>query len=277
MKYDLFLEKNVSCIDARAVKGKSLRLKQSFSRLFFLFFVFCLLPTLKANTPTGAESPLNIGLHLKNMHLWQGSVVTAGPMMATSLEYVSKDDKFIAGLWGGASFNGDYKEFSYYLNYYFTERFYLQLISHNNYSNSATPDIFSYDKYLSPNFLDLVIATTVSESFPLKVFTSTILFGQGGDYAQNEDGSVSNSYSHYVELSYPLVKNAGTELRPFIGGAFSLMTDKTFYSSQAALVNVGLTFNQELSLFSTLLPVSLTAFWNPYSGVGALQIDIQLF
>lgn len=178
---------------------------------------------------------------------------------------------------GGASFNGDYKEFSYYTTYRFTDRFYTQLISHNNYSDVADPNIFSYDKYTSPNFLDIVLSYTISDNVPFTMLWSTILFGQGGDYEINEDGSDTNSYSTYVELSYPLFKDHKTKISACVGGAFAFATEKTFYSDNAAIVNVGLNMIQDVTILSKNIPISGTAFWNPYSGVGALQLDIMLF
>ena len=41
--------------------------------------------------------PFTFGLHLKNMHLWHGFVVTPGPMVATNLEYNTRDKKFTFG------------------------------------------------------------------------------------------------------------------------------------------------------------------------------------
>ncbi|WP_373943156.1 hypothetical protein OEG92_08705 [Polaribacter sejongensis] len=47
----------------------------------------------------------SVQAHVKNMHLWHGGVVHPGAMIATSLEYNSKNEKFTFGLWGGASFS----------------------------------------------------------------------------------------------------------------------------------------------------------------------------
>lgn len=219
----------------------------------------------------------NIGVNLKNMHTWHGSVVTPGAMIATSLEYKTADDKFTAGLWGGASFNGDYKEFSYYTSYQFTNNFKTSLISHNNYSNSENPNIFSYDKYTSPNFVDIVLEYTVSESFPLNVYWSTILFGNGGDFEEKIDGEVNNSYSTYVQLTYDLISEDRTKLSVFTGGAFSPTTEKTFYSESANIVNIGIQLDKKINIFNHDLPVSTTAFWNPETKIGVLQLDINLF
>lgn len=223
------------------------------------------------------DQNFNIHMNIKNMHLWHGSVVTPGVMMASSLEYTTNNKAFTAGLWGGASFNGDYKEFSYYSNYTWFDGFKTSLISHNNYSNSEEPNILSYDKFTSPNFVDVVIEYTISEKIPLSVYWSTILCGLGGDFEKETDNTITDSYSNYLEIKYKILKKAKTQLTIFIGGAFSFTTTKTFYSEHANIVNIGLTLDQEVSLFSTKIPVSATGFWNPETKVGALQLDIQLF
>lgn len=260
----------------QAKKVEKLRLKKvSVSLALFLFLFISNITTLQAQD--SAKNNFNLDLHLKNMHLWQGSVVTASPMVASSIEYVTDDQKFVAGLWGGVSFDGSYKEFSYYTTYRFTDNFFTQLISHNNYSNMTKPNMFSYNKYNSPNFLDIVFSYTLSDYVPATFMLSTILFGQAGDHVIATDGSVSNSYSNYAELNYRLLQNNNTQINAFVGGAFSLATEKTFYSDRPAIVNLGFTLTKKLSIFNKGIPVSGTAFWNPYTGLGALQIDISLF
>lgn len=233
------------------------------------------------NTPTKLEQTMddhfNIDFHFKNMHTWHGSVVTPGVMLATSMEFKTKNEAFVLGLWGGSSFDGQYKEFSYYTSYRFNPHFKVNLISHNNYSNSENPNIFSYDKFTSPNFVDIVFEYTVSEKVPLDLYWSTILLGNGGDYETNADGSVTDSYSTYVQMSYDVYSKGQTTVNIFAGGAFAFATEKTFYSEKANIINLGLTVEQKVSLFSHTIPVSATGFWNPETKVGALQLDITLF
>jgi len=268
--------KGDSMIDS--LKGKRIRLKKINASLIVLLLLFSFSASdVFSQSSDSLSRHFNLDLRLKNMHLWQGSVVTPGAMLATSMEYTTSDKKFLAGLWGGASFDGSYKEFSYYVNYNFTSNFYAQIVSHNNYSAMSEPDMFSYDKYDSPNFLDFVLSYTVSDEIPLTAFWSTILFGQAGDFVVGDDGSVSNSYSNYVELKYRFFKDDDTQINAFAGGAFSFVTDETFYSSRPDFVNVGINMTQDVRLFSKSLPVTGTAFWNPHTGIGALQIDIMLF
>lgn len=233
--------------------------------------------TTQAQEKNSLADNFNISLNLKNMHLWHGSVVTPGIMMATAMEYQSDNKKFVLGLWGGASTDGDYKEFSYYTSYKPGNNFSISLISHNNYSDAEDVDIFSYDKHTSPNFVDVVFEYTLPEQFPLHAYWSTILFGNGGDYTSNDAGSTTDSYSTYAELSYPFFRGQETQLTLFAGGAFALRTRQTFYSESANFTNLGLRLNRDVDFLSRKFPVAATAFWNPETKEGALQLDIKLF
>lgn len=220
---------------------------------------------------------LELNLNLKNMHTWRGSVVTPGVMIASDIAFVTTNKKFTIGLWGGASFNGDYKEFSYFTKYSFSDNLFVEVVSHNNYSNEDDPDIFSYDKFTSPNFIDIGIGYTISDKIPLSAYWATILGGLGGDYVKDKKGKVTDSYSNYLELSYRIYQIPNTKFFLFAGGAFSFTTEDTFYSEKANIVNVGLSLEHQLKLFKNRFPVIGTAFWNPESKIGALQIDIKLF
>lgn len=256
-------------------KGQLLRLKLKSSLSLIVLLVLTNMGFTQNNNATTQNFDVN--LEIKNMHTWHGSVVTPGIMMASSIEFNSNDKKFVAGLWGGASADGTYKEFSYYTTYSFTNNFNVSLISHNNYSNAENYDIFSYDKYTSPNFVDIVFEYTVSDDIPLTAYWSTILFGNGGDFEYNADSTVNDSYSNYMELRYTFFKEKKTNLTLFAGGAFSFTTEKTFYSNSPNLIQAGLSVQRYVTLFSKELPITGTAFWNPETKLGVLQLAISLF
>lgn len=259
------------------VIGSVLRLiRQGLTKFFVCSSILMPVLVQAQDEPTASER-FDLHLDVKNMHLWHGGVVTPGAMFASAIEYKSTNQKFTAGLWGGAGFSGDYKEFSYYANYRFKPNFLVSLISHNNYSNSEEVDIFSYDKYSSPNFVDVVLEYTLSEKTPLTFYWSTILFGNGGDFEISDDGSVCDSYSTYAEVRYLLFPEQKTHIELFVGGAFSLATQKTFYSDKANITAFGLTLQRNVEILSGYFPVSATALWNPETKIGALQLGISLF
>lgn len=219
---------------------------------------------------------LDINVNVKNMHTWHGFVVTPGAMVAGSIDVGFFREKFIIGIWGGSSFNGDYTELSYYLNYKLGSKSTVSLISHNNYSGLENPNIFSWNKYRSTNFLDIVVETSVSEQFPLNIYFSTILLGQGGDYEIDVEGRLKDSYSNYLELRYPVFENNKLKVSLFVGGAFSFFTEKTFYSEQPNLVNLGFQAQRILSIFNYSQPLKAKAFWNPESERAVLELDFSL-
>ncbi|MGQ1786376.1 MULTISPECIES: hypothetical protein [unclassified Saccharicrinis] len=235
--------------------------------------------TLSAQEVENAYKPFQGYLSLRNMHMWRGFVVTPGVMTSTALEYNDRSGKLTLGLWGGASFDGTFKEYSYYGVYRFADNFYVEVVSHNNYSSQDEEDIdmFSYAKETSPNFVDIALGYTVSEEVPLTLFWATILAGQGQDYEVDENGDRTDSYSNYVEAKYRLHNKGGYQLSAFAGGAFSFSTEKTFYSKGANFVNIGLTLSKSVEVFNKKIPVNFNGIWNPESGKGVLQIDVVLF
>ncbi|QVY66231.1 hypothetical protein [Polaribacter sp. Q13] len=236
-----------------------------------------------------------ISAHLKNMHLWHGSVVTPGPMIATSLEFNSRDSKFTLGVWGGTSFGtstdvinkntgknvaAHYQEFSLYTKYRFSDTFFIEAVSHNNYTGvEERGDVlhyWSYDKTQGYNFVDVNFGYNITPSTLL--YFATIINGGAGDYEVQTDGSLKNSWTHYFEVSSKVWEKEDASLSLFAGGAWSFVTDKTFYTENAGnLINVGATYNKNVKLGTYNLPIGVTAMWNPEQEKTVLQLDITLF
>ncbi|WP_418264622.1 hypothetical protein [Flavobacterium faecale] len=236
--------------------------------------------------------PFTFGLHLKNMHLWHGFTVTPGPMAATNLEYNTRNKKFTFGFWGGAGAasdvtnkNGDqvgahYKEFSLYTVYRFSDKFFVEAVTHNNYTGvEERGDVlryWSYDKTQGYNFVDLNIGYQVSKSTLL--YLATIIEGGSGDYQVQSDGSLKDSYTHYLEVKSKVWEKGDSHLSLFAGGAWSFITDKTFYTEgKGNFINVGATLSKNVKLGSYVLPVDVTAMWNPEKQKTVLQVDLKIF
>lgn len=237
--------------------------------------------------------PFNIGLRLKNMHLWHGFVVTPAPMLATNLEFNSRDKKFTFGVWGGASFastdvtnkNGDqvsaiYKEFSIYTSYRFSDKFFIEAVTHNNYTGvEERGDVlhyWSYDKTQGYNFVDLNFGYQVTQNTSL--YLATILGGGSGDYEVQADGSFKDSYTHYLEVKSKVWEKDNNNLSLFVGGAWSFTTDKTFYTEgKGNVINVGATYSRKVKAGGFVLPVDVTAMWNPEKQKTVLQVDLTIF
>ena len=238
-------------------------------------------------------SAFRIGAHLKNMHLWHGSVVHPGAVIATSLEYNSRDSKFTFGLWVGASFStidvehkntGEnqsayYKELSIYTKYRFSDRFFVEAVSHNNYTGveerGDALHYFSYDKTQGYNFVDVGFGYHLTPNTLL--YLATIVGGGSGDYEVQEDGGLISSWTHYFEVSSKIWKHQNSSLSVFVGGAWSFITDKTFYTEDAGnIVNVGATFSKDVSIINYKLPVEVTAMWNPEQEKAVLQFAVTI-
>ena len=238
--------------------------------------------------------PFSISGHLKNMHTWHGFVVHPGALFATSLEYNTRNKKFTFGVWGGASFSsvdvenittGEnesayYREFSIYTKYRFSDRFFIEAVSHNNYTGVEERgdelSYWSYDRTQGYNFVDVNFGYNVTPNTLL--YLATIINGGSGDFEIEEDGNLKNSWTQYFEVSSKVWQNETADLSVFAGGAWSFFTDKTFYTeSSGNIINVGATYSKRFSVLEYQVPVAVTAMWNPEQERTVLQLDITLF
>ncbi|MDO7171692.1 hypothetical protein [Mariniflexile sp. AS56] len=234
------------------------------------------------------------GAHLKNMHTWHGFVVHPGAVFATNLEFNSRDKKFTFGVWGGASLTsvdvvnkntGDYvganyKEFSIYTVYRFSDKFFAEAVSHNNYTGVEERGdklhYWSYDKTQGYNFVDLNFGYMVTDNTLL--YLATILAGGSGDYEVQNDGSFKDSWTHYLEIKSKVWEKDDYKLSLFAGGAWSFTTDKTFYTEGAGnLINVGASLSKNVHIGNYKMPVEVTAMWNPEKEKTVLQLDLTIF
>jgi hypothetical protein len=235
-----------------------------------------------------------LGAHLKNMHLWHGFVVHSGALFATNLEYNSKNSKFTLGVWGGAGFagadvwntttqqyvNANYKEFSIYTKYRFSDNFFIEAVTHNNFTGVEERGdqlhYWSYDKTQGYNFVDINFGYNLTKNTSL--YLATIIGGGAGDYEVQIDGSLKDSWTQYLEIKSKVWEKEDAKLSVFAGGAWSLATDKTFYTeSKGNIINIGAALNKNIKIANFSLPVEVTAMWNPEKEITVLQLDITLF
>lgn len=239
-------------------------------------------------------SPFNISAHLKNMHIWHGFVVHPGAMISSSLEYNSKNKKFTFGFWGGASFStvevknihtGEnesafYKEVSIYAKYRFSKAFFIEAVSHNNYTGVEERGdklrYWSYDKTQGYNFLDLNFGYNLTPNTLL--YFATIINGGSGDYELQDNGVLENSWTHYFEITSKVWRNNNSSVSLFAGGAWSFITDTTFYTEGAGnVINVGATYSKRFEVLKHTIPVDMTLMWNPEQEKTVIQLDATLF
>ncbi|SDX06756.1 hypothetical protein SAMN05444411_10311 [Lutibacter oricola] len=229
------------------------------------------------------DSPIDFSVDLKSNHLWRGLVITDKPMVAvfTSVK-LNEEGSFTTGFWGGMSLSNEsdgtsYKEINYYVQYA-KNGFSIGLWDLFNTRGVASPDVWDYDKETSGHLLDLRTSYRFGESFPLRVEADVLLFGSGD--GQYDNLEFEKRYSTYVELSYPLVRDAKVNLNGFVGAGFSLNGDTHLYGDGQEnfdLVNVGLTASKKVKLGNYTLPVSATTLWNPSLKIARVQFAATLF
>jgi len=223
-------------------------------------------------------NPVDFSLQLKNMHLWRGLQVTNTALGAVDLNLKDKSGAFTIGLWGGAGFTGEYKEFDYYMS--FEKRgFKIALWDIYNFSKGApynNEEAFNYKAHETGHFIDLSVAYRFQGSFPLNVSWATIFFGRDRD-AEN----TKNRYSTYVSMDYPMLRGKVVDVDLGVAGAFALSpkkgTDANFYSDDAGIVNINITASKNIHLGSYTLPVSVMGMFNPANNEANLQIALNIF
>jgi len=230
-----------------------------------LLFPFNILPLL----------PFNINLQLRSNYIWRGFKVSDAPISDVDLHYnVTKSKTLAIGVWGGASFTGDYKEFIYYVSY-IKPTFSFSVWDVNNFSDYPNADLFNYNPESTSHFIDLRAGYKFGAAFPLSVDWVTII--QGRDTHPNDKGGVANNYSNYAELGYSLWKDGSSQFRAFIGGGFAFGRQANFYGTKPNIVNTGFVLTKDLVVFNYHIPIAATAMFNPEKKYGALSLVINVF
>jgi len=183
-------------------------------------------------TTAQAEGTVNTTFGLKTNHLWHGSIVTDGVMTAGSLSYTTEDNKTTYGFWGGGSFNGEFKEFTYYASHQFNDNWFVEAVNHGNHSSidDSEVDIFNYssDPTKTGNFTDIGVGYKFNSEMPISVYYSVIV--QGIDkFIDDETGELERSFTNYMEVNADIWQGKlGDTVTAFIGGAFSPVQEKNF-------------------------------------------------
>ncbi|WP_179353922.1 hypothetical protein [Winogradskyella vidalii] len=284
-----------------SVKNKVDNTTQKLGSLFLLmlscvfFFGVNLISAQEKEVESQDEyKPFSMSAHIKNMHTWHGFVVHPGAIFATSLEYNSRNSKLTLGLWGGAGLtnidvvnintgdnvSANYQEVSIYAKYRISDNVFVEAVSHNNFTGVEERGdklrYWSYDRDQGYNFVDLNFGLNVSKNTAL--YLATILGGGSGDYEIKANGELENSWTHYFEIKSKVWEKDDYKLALFVGGAWSFITDKTFYTeAQGNIINVGASLNDKINLGKLKIPAEVTAMWNPEKQKTVLQLDITIF
>lgn len=226
--------------------------------------------------------PFNVNASLKTMHLWRGYKVTDDFMSGINAYYKTQNGKLTVGLWNGQSLEGDYTEFDYYFSLALTDGLSLSVWDINNFSSYPGADIFNYTNDETSHFVDATLAFQATDALGLS--WSTILAGR--DFHYDDNGDAKNSFSNYVEASYTAYTNEDLTVGLKLGGAFAFADDSHFYdrvnpdgtgTDAFSIVNIGASVSKKVTLFDQVLPIGVTAMWNPEQKYGAMELSFSLF
>jgi hypothetical protein len=221
------------------------------------------------------DIPFDINLQLRSNYIWRGFKVSDAPISNVDVHYnFTKAKSLEIGVWGGASFTGDYKEFDYYISYT-KPTFSFSIWDVNNFSNYPDANLFNYNPASTSHFIDVRAGYKFGDSFPLSVDWVTIV--QGRDTHPTDNGGVTNSYSNYAELGYRLWKDGTSQFRVFVGGGFAFGRQANFYGNKPNIVNAGVVLNKDLVIFKYHMPIAATAMVNPEKKIGALSLVVNVF
>lgn len=234
--------------------------------------------------------PIGMSVGLKSNHLWRGMEVSSGAALTGDLFISTWDESFKFGFWGGYAFNGNWKEFDYYLSYNIAG-FSIAVWDIYNFSPGATYDnenIFNYKARGTGHFVDVSLGYRFPDAFPLGINIATVVFGRdrgpkliNGVMEPNEH----QRYSTYITLDYPILRSNLVNLDIACSGAFALSPAKdasdntireNFYGKTNGIVNVALTASRTFELGKYQLPTSIMCMWNPMSGYANMQIAVTL-
>ena len=227
-------------------------------------------------TEVKKDLPFDINLQLRSMYIWRGFRVSDGPISDVDINIALTKDKALAiGFWGGTSFNGNYKEFDYYISYT-KPNYSFSIWDVNNFSGYPNANLFNYNPRSTSHFVDVRAGYKFGDSFPLSVDWTTIILGRD-THPVGINGDVKNSYSNYAELGYRFWKYGTTELHVFVGGGFAFGRQINFYGSKPNVVNTGVTVNKDLVIFKYHMPIAATAMFNPEAKIGGLSLVVNVF
>ena len=226
-------------------------------------------------------SRLNFNAGLETSHLWRGLVINDGMTATGNIHYaLNESQTFTVGIWGGAGFNGDYREINYYVQYQ-KNNLSIGLWDLFNTTGIETPRVFNYDKLTTTHIIDLRTSYRFPEAFPIRIEADILLYSGLNDRELNDSNDYRSRNSTYVELSYPLSRDQKVNLNAFIGAAFPIYGSKHLFTNKTEsnfdIVNTGIKATKNIEIFHYKLPVSATAMWNPSNKIARLKLDVSLF
>lgn len=259
-------------------------MKRLLKPVLIALVVFAAIAT-KAQTKSDSYNPLQFGLQAKSGKNWRGLEISDQAFLETKLSLANRKGNLSVGVRGSNSFNGEYKQFDYFVNYQLG-KFRFSVWDIYNFSDYLKPDtdLFNYSAATTRHFIDATVAYQISEKFPLDISWSTMIFGRDRDtYASDiVEGSKkddirrgANRYSTYLQLSYPFQAKE-INFKPYVGGVFAFNGKNTFYSNKAGIATFGFDASKKVSIGNYEFPLSVKPYWNTFKNTGGVEFAIQL-
>ncbi|MDR3704783.1 MAG: hypothetical protein P4L28_02615 [Paludibacteraceae bacterium] len=219
--------------------------------LLGLFLASCAI-SASAQTATTASTPtkgsFTVGADLVSSYIWRGFTENKTPNIQPSATFTYGG--LSIGAWGSGSFDGTYKEVDLSASYAFNDLFSLTV---TDYNWAFKKSYFKYNNDSTDHIFEGTLSYAGVKEFPLSISVNTMFYG--ADKKLNSDSTkLKNAFSTYVELAYPIAKNA----KLTIGGLYVsskdglnayAVTKKGFNITNVALkVSKDLKFSESFSL-----------------------------
>lgn len=187
----------------------------------------------------------DVNLDIVSGYVWRGVMFDATPSFQPGASITYKG--VTLGAWASSNFTGTYIEPDIYLSYSIGG---LTLTAFDFHANSGL-DYLNFENKTTAHALELSAVYTFSESFPLYLTASSIVYGDdkkidsydvNGDPMLNPD---KNNYSSYLEAGYTF-STGPSSIDVYLG---AVLGESYFYnSSKAGIINLGATWSKELKV-----------------------------
>lgn len=213
--------------------------------------VFSFFAILMLTLPAFAQQKVNLEgeIMLFSRHLWRGDQM--GNAAAIEPSVTISSGIFSLNLWAAKTFNSSYAEVDLIPSIKLGS---LSIILFDYYNPVRGEEnrYFDFSKNNNRHSVELAVSHAASHKMPLRWMIGTFLFGD------HNASSGNPHFSTYAEVGAPFQINT-LDIDPFIG----FTTHEGYYADRFSLVNCGSTIKRVFAFYNILLPVQVTATYNP--------------
>ncbi len=204
-------------------------------------------------TTVSKSSLFSLSAEIKSRHVWRGGLTCSAWNMQPTLEMNIKN--LTVGAWSCHTVDNSYSEVDLYASYEVGNFSATILDYYNPIEGVKKNDFFDYNKDSTRHLVDVNVKFHGTASFPVYILGSTLVYGD-----DKKENSTKNRYSTYFEAGYTHNLNSDQRVDFFMGGT----PHKSCYAQEAAIVNVGFTFHQNVKIMGQYnLPLYVSMVVNP--------------